>query len=338
MVEEARQRSVAQDKLDAERGATRATTPKASAWMLSTYNRLQVINPDHWLRRWKDDGRQQDLYVELKEAVENRTLPDPRPVMPHTVQARSPHDRSLWEFGRLRKNIVPPNFQPERFTTMVDGRPVQVLCLTHEGARPEEQLPYLATALAPCRPLCIYGLCHALEPGDRRQPGCRHTDVVGAAWHDLIIPYMADPRHPADILFIVAEQDFRIYSEDLKAMELAEDNPALADKINELKDKHVEPNVKAGVLAGREPTPELRDILRTVTAAHRWTTPEAPNGHGDMVWLSWKPGLTPGKHGPYTQEKKDKRNTHPGVGNYLWAISGRGAKKHQNYYRGLLGM
>ena len=70
--------------------------------------------------------------------------------------------------------------------------------------------------------------------------------------------------------------------------------------------------------------------MRTVTAAQRWTTPEAPKGHGDMVWLSWKPGLRKGKHGPYTQEKNDKRNTHPGVGNYLWAISARGAKQLQH--------
>ena len=107
----------------------------------------------------------------------------------------------------------------------------------------------------------------------------------------MIIPYMADPRHPADILFIVAEQDFRIYGEDLKAMELAMDDPMLADKIHELKDKCVKPNTKEGMLAGREATHELLDIVRTVTAAHRWTTPEQPKGHGDMVWLSWKPRL-----------------------------------------------
>ena len=115
----------------------------------------------------------------------------------------------------------------------------------------------------------------------------------------MIIPYMADPRHPADILFIVAEQDFRIYGEDLKAMELAMDNPMLADKINELKDKRVEPSMKGGMLAGREPTPELLDIVRTVTAAQRWITPEAPKGHGDMVWLSWKPKLSKGVRGMY---------------------------------------
>ena len=101
IVEEAHQRSVAQDKLNAELGATRATTPKAGMWMLRTYNRLQVNSPDYWLRKWKDDDCQQDLYMELKKAVENHTLPDPRPAIPHTVQG--PHAESLWEFGRLRK-------------------------------------------------------------------------------------------------------------------------------------------------------------------------------------------------------------------------------------------
>ena len=64
-----------------------------------------------------------------------------------------------------------------------------------------------------------------MEPGDGKQPGCRHKDVVGSAWMDLLIPYMADKRHPADILFLVAEQDYRIYLEDLIANELASCNP-----------------------------------------------------------------------------------------------------------------
>ena len=131
-MEEAHQRSVAQDKLNAELGATRATTPKAGMWMLRTYNRLQVNSPDYWLRKWKDDDCQQDLYMELKKAVENHTLPDPRPAIPHTVQGS--HDESLWEFGRLRNNLEALNFQPEQYTTMVDGRPMQVLRLTHEQA------------------------------------------------------------------------------------------------------------------------------------------------------------------------------------------------------------
>ena len=39
------------------------------------------------------------------------------------------------------------------------------------------------------------------------------------------------------------------------------------------------------MLAGREPTPELLDIVRTVTAAHRWTTPEQPKGDGGSPGL-----------------------------------------------------
>jgi len=34
----------------------------------------------------------------------------------------------------------------------------------------------------------------------------------GPPWHaeDYALPYMADPRHAADTLFFVAEEDFRI--------------------------------------------------------------------------------------------------------------------------------
>ena len=115
----------------------------------------------------------------------NNTLPEQCPDIPRTMV--SSHDRSLWVFGKLRENLKAVNFNPEQYTTMVDGRPMQVLCLTHEQAQPEELVPYLATAFAPCRPLCVYGQCRALEPGDGKQPGCRHKDVVGSAWMDLLI-------------------------------------------------------------------------------------------------------------------------------------------------------
>ena len=199
MVADAHRRSAAWDERN-------ATTPKASTWQQRTHHRLLVKSPDYWLKKLRDDDRLQDLYVELKQAVENHTLPDPRPAIPHTVQVS--HDKSLWEFGRLRENFKALNFQPEQYTTMVDGRPVQVLCLTHERVQAEELPPYLAIALAPCRPLCVYGQCRALEPGDGRQLGFRHVDVVGSAWHDMLIAYMADKRHPLDILFLLAEQDY----------------------------------------------------------------------------------------------------------------------------------
>ena len=40
--------------------------------------------------------------------------------------------------------------------------------------------------------------------------------VIGSAWHDLLLPWL-----PENILFLVAEQDYRIYGEDLEAKELA---------------------------------------------------------------------------------------------------------------------
>ena len=109
MVKEAHQRSAAQDKLNAElNAATPKAVPKTGKWMRRTWDRLQVHSPDYWLWKWKDDHHLQDLYMELKQAVENHTLPDPRPAIPHTVQGS--HDESLWEFGRLRNNLKRSTF------------------------------------------------------------------------------------------------------------------------------------------------------------------------------------------------------------------------------------
>ena len=55
--------------------------------------------------------------------------------------------------------------------------------------------------------------------------------VIGSAWHDLLLPYMVDNRLPENTLFLVAEQDYRIYGEDLEAMDLVMEDPGLAEKI-----------------------------------------------------------------------------------------------------------
>ena len=65
---------------------------------------------------------------------------------------------------------------------------------------------------------------------------------------------MANNRHPEDILFIVAEQDYRIYEEDLRAKELAMNDPDLEGKMRELEDKCVKQKLKIGMLAQHELT------------------------------------------------------------------------------------
>ena len=40
-----------------------------------------------------------------------------------------------------------------------------------------------------------------------------------------------------------------------------------------------------------DPTPELRDMLAMATAARKWTTPECPGGHGELIWGKWEPWI-----------------------------------------------
>ena len=55
-------------------------------------------------------------------------------------------------------------FEPQRHTMFVEGRPTQVLVLTHEKASPPEMLPYLGAKWFPMPILNIYGRCGKAEP------------------------------------------------------------------------------------------------------------------------------------------------------------------------------
>ena len=65
-------------------------------------------------------------------------------------------------------------FEPQRHTMVVEGRPTQVLVLTHEGARAPEALPYLGAKWFPMPILNIFGRCARAEPAV-------HTHA--AVWH-----------------------------------------------------------------------------------------------------------------------------------------------------------
>ena len=55
-------------------------------------------------------------------------------------------------------------FEPQRHIMFVEGRPTQVLVLTHERASPPEMLPYLGAKWYPMPILNIYGRCAKEEP------------------------------------------------------------------------------------------------------------------------------------------------------------------------------
>ena len=74
------------------------------------------------------------------------------------------------------------------------------------------------------------------------------------------------------------------------------------------------------------PTPELRDMLAMATMARKWTTPECPGGHGELIWGSWEPWIRCNVH-DHWQVQADKRNTQPGVGNYAWMVTAACVRK-----------
>lgn len=46
----------------------------------------------------------------------------------------------------------------------------------------------------------------------------RGRGVVGCAWIDLLFPYCADPRHGPTQQYVIIEQDWPLYPEDLEVV------------------------------------------------------------------------------------------------------------------------
>jgi hypothetical protein len=49
-------------------------------------------------------------------------------------------------------------------------------------------------------------------------------------------------------------------------------------------------------------------------------------GMGDMIWASWDRNCSPARHGKYWIQKETRRE-HPGLGNYLWMVRARAARR-----------
>ena len=171
-------------------------------------------------------------------------------------------------------------------------------------AKAAELGPYCAMALMPLRPLVVDGQAAILEPPRTGLKGhCGGRGVVGSAWIDLLLPYCADLRHGPDTKFFIIEQDWRLYPEDLEAVF---ENPGGTEEHGSSSaSTDVAPSAMPGplkyekLLSGEiplDPTPELRDMLAMTTAARRWTTPECPGGHGELIWGSWEPWIRTSVH------------------------------------------
>ena len=160
------------------------------------------------------------------------------------------------------------------------------------------------------------------------------------------LPFMADERFTEDTLFLVAEEDWRCYWEDIKGadgvgfvdvnqdtlkdLEVPEDEDDMF-KYREVKrartsatdvssqpqdsETHSEATwfcaeeKSPGCKYENDTSPELVDTVKLCTAAHRCR-------RGDLVWLGWNPADNP-----------RKRKTAHGWGSQLMAVSAEGARK-----------
>ena len=97
--------------------------PGGTWWVQRTWDRLQKTSVDRWLAEF--EAFAPELHKRLKESVAAGTLVVESPLedVPPDEYDRK---RLLLEFARSRVYFEAVNFQPEQYTTFVDGRPVQV--------------------------------------------------------------------------------------------------------------------------------------------------------------------------------------------------------------------
>ena len=73
---------------------------------------------------------------------------------------------------RDQMTLTPAGFHPPRNTTFINGRPVQILVLTHEAEAMTAKMPYMSAAAAGCPVLLMWGRCA------RKPPECTpHTSI-----------------------------------------------------------------------------------------------------------------------------------------------------------------
>ena len=135
------------------------------------------------------------------------------------------------------------------------------------------------------------------------------------------MPMMADPRKAEDHVHILTGPDMRFFEQDCTAYQ------DFTERVGEL---------VASVITHRKqaygdhalPTPELEDILKTLTFASRCKTALHPDCVGDFIWMTWETKISGGRHGPYMVPKdRNPDSTRVGTGNFFFTITTRAARK-----------
>ena len=176
------------------------------------------------------------------------------------------------------------------------------------------------------RPIAIFGQ-NAKAEGTTKWVKQSHRQagkvVVGPNFVEQLFQYCADERFRDDTGFFILEQDFRFYASDCTAVQRL-----TAKKLRQkFPPGSVQPRGRLESHA-EEATPELRDLLRYVTAARRWHTERCPHGHHNLIWMSWEPHLSRSDTGHYhwPPHPGEDRQHVPGTGNYMWFLTARGAR------------
>ena len=159
-------------------------------------------------------------------------------------------------------------------------------------------------------------------------------------------PYMLDPRHPPDSVFIVAEQDFRFYPEDCLrdwiSIVADKTKPALDENLQEIPGAYAAPSPSPGDAAppqspspAQGPAEEEEDTRSKKRKFMEWNAAEHSHerfavaspeirelaqccnvaeriGHGSLIWFGWCPG--------------GRQRSVPSHGSHLIAVTRHGAR------------
>ena len=171
------------------------------------------------------------------------------------------------------------------------------MCLTHAGATPEERVPYIGSLFSGT-PVCTVFGRHAHS--DPRAPP---RQCVHFGWKDVLLPMMLDDQFPPDTLFLVFEEDWRLFSGFPYAVARTQldtvttsslDREQVAAMMGEPSASLPEPLLQdvTGIPAPRSGAAVQNRFLKDIVAM---ANQAAKQKVGDVVWYSW---MTRGKIHP----------------------------------------
>jgi hypothetical protein len=109
-------------------------------------------------------------------------------------------------------------------------------------------------------------------------PKCAPRTAVHYAWRDILLPIMQDPTFPADTLFFVAEEDWRLREQDEYRVRETTRDVGGHVYVPATKTMH-EPSAVQEKIRGPSPR-SLCDLVALCNQAARCK-------YGDLVWLSY---------------------------------------------------